>query len=409
MLACILERQVRELRYRNSLTVIAVAGSVGKTSTKLAIGQLLGEKLRVQHHEGNYNDRLTVPLIFFGHKQPGIWNIFAWMRLIGANTAMLEHEYPYDVVVVELGTDGPGQMKQFAYLNPDITVLTAITPEHMVNFRTLEAVAREETAVFGYSRRMLVHGDLVPSEYLAGFTYQTYGMGKKADFRVETSKSHLGSQFLQIYTSPGIIRATVRYIGRQGAECALAAAAVATILGLSAKDVEEGLRRLEPFAGRMRVLEGVKKSSIIDDTYNATPIAVQAALDVLYTSRTSQRIAVLGSMNELGGFSREAHEIVGAYCDPTKLDLVLTLGVDAGRWIAPAAKEKGCVVKSFMSQKACAAYVRKHLKDGAVVLCKGSQNGVFAEEVVKRLLSDPRDAVKLVRQSPWWMKQKRID
>lgn len=407
LLARVLERQVQELRYRHPVTVVAVAGSVGKTTTKLAIAQVLGTGLRVRYQEGNYNDRLTVPLVFFGHPAPSIWNLPAWLRIIGANIAMLEHDYPYDVVVVELGTDAPGQMKQFAYLQPDITVLTAIAEEHMVNFGTLSAVAKEEMAVFAYSRAVLVNVDTVDAGYLVGCDYQSYALHRAADFRAATSDFHLGGQKLQIRTSSGMLHAPIRYLGEQGAYAASAAAAIATRLGLDKAQIETALAGLEPFAGRLQVLRGVKGATLLDDTYNASPASMRAALDVLYASSASQRIAVLGSTNELGDYAREAHEQIGAYCDPAKLDCVVTLGVDAGRWLAPAARDRGCVVESFASQADCASYVRRRLKKQAVVLCKGSQNGVFAEEVVKQLLVDPRDASRLVRQSPSWMRQKR--
>ena len=111
-------------------------------------------------------------------------------------------------------------------------------------------------------------------------------------------------------------------------------------------------------------------------------------------------------MNELGSYAREAHEIVGAYCDPSKLDLVVTVGRDAKRWLAPQAKARGCQVHSFDNPFAAGAFVRKRLKTKAVILVKGSQNGVFTEEVVKLLLAHPADAEKLVRQSKQWMRVK---
>ena len=408
VLARVLEDQVIKLRLKHHITVVAVAGSVGKTGTKLAIAQLLGDSLRVRYEAGNYNDRLTVPLIFFGQREPSIFNIFGWLRIIGENAASVEHPYPYDVVVVEIGTDGPGQMRQFAYLKPDITVLTAITPEHMEYFKTLDAVAAEETAVFDYSKRVLVNGDDTPNRYVLGRQCTAYGMRGDASYayRATSRKSSLGGQTLLVKTPSGELESYVRYVGVQGATCALAATAVADMLGVPRRTIESSLARLEPFAGRMQVLDGIKHTKLIDDTYNASPVAVTAALDVLYSSRTKQRIAVLGSMNELGEYAREAHEEVGRYCDPRKLDLVVTLGRDAERWIAPTARKKGCVVHSFSSYTAAAAFVRKNVQEGAIVLAKGSQNGVFAEEVVKLLLAHPRDANKLVRQSAWWLRQK---
>lgn len=406
--AYVLEQQVIRLRLKHRFTVVAVAGSVGKTSTKLAVAELLGQHLRVQYQAGNYNDRVTVPLVFFGLTQPSLLNPFAWMRTFGAIAASLHHPYPYDVVVIELGTDGPGQMARFAYARPDLTVLTAISPEHMAFFGTLDAVAAEESSVFDYSHRMLVNTDLVAPKYLVGKEYVSYSQQKKTSrsYYGESSRLNLGGQFLQIHTPSGTIAAHTKFVGLQGASSVLAAAAVADLLGLKRPAIAEAIESLTPFAGRMQVLDGLKGSKVIDDTYNASPVAVKAALDVLYGAKTKQRIAVLGSMNELGNYSKEAHIEVGDYCDPKKLDLVLTLGRDAQRWLAPAARDAGCVVRSFTSQVACAAYVRKHMKQGAVVLAKGSQNGVFAEEVVKQLLAHPADARKLVRQSPDWLRVK---
>lgn len=408
IVANILEQQVVRLRLKHRFTVVAVAGSVGKTSTKLAVAELLGQHLRVQYQAGNYNDRVTVPLVFFGLTQPSLLNPFAWMRTFGAIAASLHHPYPYDVVIIELGTDGPGQMARFAYARPDLTVLTAISPEHMAFFGTLDAVAAEESSVFAYSHRVLVNTDLVAPKYLVGKEYIAYSQQKKTSrsYYGESSRFNLGGQFLQIHTPSGTVEAHTKFVGLQGASSVLAAAAVADLLGLKRAAIAEAIESLTPFAGRMQVLDGLKGSKVIDDTYNASPVAVKAALDVLYGAKTKQRIAVLGSMNELGGYSKEAHIEVGDYCDPKKLDLVLTLGRDAQRWLAPAARDAGCVVRSFTSQAACAAYVRKHMKQGAVVLAKGSQNGVFAEEVVKQLLAHPADVRKLVRQSPDWLKVK---
>jgi UDP-N-acetylmuramyl pentapeptide synthase len=408
VVARVLEAQVRQLRRRHHVTVVAVAGSVGKTTTKLAVAHLLGEYSRVRYQSGNYNDRVTVPLVFFGQTEPSLYNPFAWMRVFGENAAALHQPYPYDVVVVELGTDAPGQMKDFAYVCPDITVVTAVTPEHMANFGTLDAVAAEELSVFDYSKRVLINTDMVPSTYLTSKRFTQYSL-KTHDpqgYAARATKPSLHGQTLQVKTPKGSLTATVKYLGVQGASSALAAAAVADMLGMDHKALQYALGQLAPFAGRMQVLDGVKSTTLIDDTYNATPVAVQAALDVLYATTAPQRIAILGSMNELGTFAREAHETVGAYCDPQRLDLVVTIGADAKRWLAPAARAAGCQVYSCSTPYQAGRYVAKRLKPQAVVLAKGSQNGVYAEEALKPLLAHPRDVSKLVRQSRAWAKIK---
>lgn len=403
-----LEWQVRQLRARHRFRVVAVAGSLGKTSTKLAVAELLAHTgLRVRYQTGNYNDRVTVPLVFFGLSEPSLYNIVAWWKAFGTTQAEIAMPYPYDVVVVELGTDGPGQIADFAYIKPDVTVVTAVAAEHMEYFGTLDAVAAEELSVFQYSKRVLVNGDDIAGEYLAGLDFADYSMvSEQAKYSAKTKQKGLDGQTLTVRLPKGELQADVRHVGVQGAKIALAAAATANMLGVKKAAIAGALPQLAPFSGRMQILPGVKNTTIIDDTYNASPVSTKAALDVLYAAKAPQRIAILGNMNEMGDYSREAHQEVGAYCDPDKLDVVVTIGHDAKKWLAPEARARGCTVREFISPHDAGAYVSGKLQKGAVVLAKGSQNGVFAEEAIKHLLADPSDAAKLVRQSPYWIARK---
>jgi UDP-N-acetylmuramyl pentapeptide synthase len=404
----VLELQVRQLRARHQFKVVAVAGSVGKTSTKLAIAELLGQTLRVRYQTGNYNDRVTVPLVFFGLNEPSLYNPLAWIKVLGVTQSEIALPYPYDVVVVELGTDGPGQLEWFAYLKPDITVVTAVAEEHMEYFGTLDRVAAEELSVLDYSKQTLVNGDNIAAEYVAGREFSEYSLKSKQATYWATAKSKgLSGQKLEIRLPHGTLTADIQYLGDQGAKVALAAVAVADMIGVKQAVIAKGASKLRPFSGRMQVLPGIKGATLIDDTYNASPVAVKAALDVVYAARTGQRIAILGGMNELGDYSREAHELVGAYCDPKKLDVVVTIGNDAKQWLAPTARARGCTVISFDSPNDAGSYVSGKIQKNAVVLAKGSQNGVFAEEALKPLLADPSDAAKLVRQSPYWLTKKQ--
>lgn len=404
-----LERQIIQLRKKNKITVVAVAGSVGKTSTKLAIAKTLSGSKKVRYQEGNYNDRVTVPLIFFGHEQPGIYDIVGWRRIIRKNQQQLKKRYPYDVVVVELGTDAPGQLKQFAYLQPDILVLTAIADEHMEYFKTLEAVAAEELVPISFSEKILVNADDVPPEYMPQTTHLSYGL-EGGDYTAAKRKP-VGLQGQQMtFRLPGDkeFTAEVGTLGDQGAKIVLAAVAVADMIGVSTAKTKQALKAITPVAGRMQILAGKRGSLIIDDTYNASPVAVEAALDVLYNAPAKQRIAILGTMNELGQDSSMLHSEIGGYCDPSKLDLVVTIGREAAENLAPVAENQGCKVKSFVSPYDAGRYVAEHIKPESVILAKGSQNGVFAEEAVKILLANQNQARKLVRQSSYWMARKQI-
>ncbi len=402
--------QVRRLRQKNNFKLIAVVGSIGKTSTKYAIANLLKAKHTVCFQEGNYNDLITIPLVLFGHQTPALFNVFSWLKIFISNERQLRQPFPFDVAVLELGTDGPGQIKQFAeYLHLDIAVLTAIAPEHMEYFSTLNAVAQEEMSVFEFSDRLLANADLCSDKYLKMLPEPplTYGHDKAADYSI---KSKFSSQGLTLGVSKDrqvIVNASHASFAKTQLYSLGAAIAVADILGLSKLEIIKGLSFIEPVPGRMNRLEGINGSTILDDTYNASPVATIAALDTLYMLQAPQKIAILGNMNELGAYSKRSHIEVGNYCDPKKVDLIITIGPDANKYLAPAAEAKGCRVKAFDSPYEIAAYLKSRIKPQAIILAKGSQNGVFAEEAVKDLLAHKRDAYQLVRQSEHWLKIKR--
>ncbi len=410
ILCVIMERQVKALRSRHDFKVVAVVGSVGKTSTKLAISKVLGTTNIVRHQEGNYNDRLTVPLVMFGHNNPGLFNFLSWAKILLSNQKQIKGSFPYDVVVLELGTDAPGQIEEFAYINPDIAIVTAATPEHMEFFKTVEAVAKEELAVAKFSKKTIINIDDVPASSLASIAgYISYGTDKKAEYRVNLSNTSQGiPQKITIKTPDNSkLNSEINLLGFQGAKVALGAFTVACEFGMDDGEVAEALSSLEAFSGRMRILEGINGSIIVDDTYNASPAAVSAALDVLYKLDAPQKIAILGTMNELGDTSKQAHIDMGNYCDSGELDYVVTIGKDAQKYTAPAATKKGCKVASFDSPYEAGEFVKDKLKSGAVILAKGSQNRVFAEESLKTLLANESDEQKLVRQSNYWLKVKK--
>ncbi len=402
LISKILERQVRRLRKKHKFTVVAVVGSVGKTSTKLAIAEILKTQKSVRFQSGNYNDRLTVPLVFFGHENPTMFNLFTWIKIFRSNHKQIKCKHFYDVVVIELGTDGPGQIKEFEYIKPDIAVVTAITPEHMEFFDSLDDVASEELAVTKFSTKVIVNNDDINSKYLREIDKLiTYGL-KKADYKAEIV-SKKTKQMLKVDRDDLSINKEINLVGAQGAKAALAAVSVANELDLTQANILIGLGKLKAFAGRMNILSGIKSSTIIDDTYNASPAAVIAALDVMYSMKAPQKIAILGNMNELGKHSKKSHVQIGEYCDPKQLDWVVTVGPDANEYIASSAMAKKCKVKSFDSPYDVGDFVKEKLQSGALILAKGSQNKVFAEESLKVLLKNPEDITKLVRQSKSWL------
>ncbi len=406
----ILGWQVRRLVRKHPVSIVAVTGSIGKTSTKRAIAKLLATDKRVCYQDGNYNDIVSVPLIFFNKPIPSLFSPLAWLRTILSNEKKIYGEYPYDVVVLELGTDAPGQIQKFSkYLSIDLLVITAITPEHMEFFADLDAVAREELIAQTFSKVLLVNKDLCAQKYIDEINkeYYTYSIKELADYRT-TINSFEDNQYDISITIANGQSLSAQYKGVADVELysVCAASAVAHQLGIPAVKIIEGIGQLQAFNGRMKLLKGLSESLIIDDTYNASPVAVKAALDALYKSDAPQRIALLGNMNELGDYSARAHAEVGEYCDPNKLDVVITLGPDANRYLAEAAEKRGCKVERFNSPYEAGEFIKKAIKPGAVILAKGSQNGVYAEEAIKYFLADPKDEKQLVRQTPDWLSKK---
>lgn len=402
--------QVRRLRKKANPRIVAVAGSVGKTSTKHAIAKVLSQRFRVRTQAGNYNDIVTVPLVFFGKTNPpNVLNPLAWLRLLISNEIQLRRDYPYDLVVLELAPGGSSMADFAQYLSVDLAVITAITPEHMEYYDSLEAVAEEEKSVAGFSKVVLINSDMCDEKYLAFGRKDifTYGL-KTGDYRLQPDKfTGEGYNFSFAYDGKSLLSAFHPSIAESQLHAICAGLAVGHRFNLTSKELTAGLSQITSVEGRMNKLNGIKDSTILDDTYNASPEAVKAALDTLYKLPAPQKIAILGNMNELGKLSPESHTAIGEYCDPRQLDLVVTIGHDANKFLAGAAEKRGCTVRRFDNPVAAGLYVKDQLKAKAIVLAKGSQNGVFAEEAVKQLLASQKNVRHLVRQSPYWLNRKR--
>ena len=407
----LLEAKARKLLEKNKPKIIAVTGSVGKTSTKIAIATVLSEKYKVLAHYGSYNTPIALPLAMFDMHLPlQLRNPLSWFKVLRAMDKKLAEPYPYQVLVLELGADAPGDIEYFKkYLHPDICVVTAVSEEHMLTFGTLDAIAKEELVVTHFSDLSIINRDDIASEFTKyvpeNINIDTYGTSGIAEYHFLTESYEPGKGFTGKFVSPEFKeqKATLQLVGEHNVRAAIAAGAVGAKMGLTAAEVVAGMQKIQPVNGRMHLLRGMNNTTIIDDTYNASPLAVIAALQTLYVFPAKQRIAILGSMNELGSYSQTAHERVGGACDPALLDWVITVGDEARRYLAPAAEKRGCRVRSFDSPYDAGASVHQLMEQGAVILAKGSQNRVFTEEAIKILLHSTDEEQYLVRQTPDWL------
>ena len=405
--------QAKKILKAHNPLVVVVVGSVGKTGTKLAIAKVLQQKYRVRYQEGNYNVPLTLSFVLTGQQLPTLTNPFGWFMAWVHGQKYIYGNFPYDVVLLELGTDAPGDIIAFKdIVKADIAVVSAISEEHMEYFHNLEAVAEEELSVAHFAQKLIINKDDCNTDFIDLFVPNNipvinYGFTKRAHYAIQAKRNTHHSFDMMVTTpSKSAIHSHVSVAAEYGLKAVAAAIAVADVLQLTHKQIEKGVAAITPNAGRMRIFEGLNNTIIIDDSYNSSPLAAEAALHSLYGMQAPERIAILGSMNELGVVSQTAHEKIGSMCVPDKLSLVITIGDQANSFIAKQAEKQGCNVIRTHSPVKAGKVAAQNARPGALILVKGSQNGVFAEEAVKQLLANPSDINNLVRQSNFWMAKK---
>lgn len=412
---------VRRFLVNNSQTkLIGVSGSVGKTSTKFAIKNVLeagGKKVLV--HDGAFNDPLASIFVILEEPYPNAQSpislIKAFLRVRRASKRAVD----YDFMVLELGTDTPGEMVQFGkFLTLDYCVVSAITPEHMVNFKSFDDVTKEELQVTKYSKKIIANRDLVPKKYqgdlqggeaktvwfgTASLNEATIRAGKLVDIGLKTKREiRVGVAGKEVYIKSSLLHLHSGFV-------LAAALLVASECGVSMVAATAGLEDLEVAAGRGRLLAGKKGSIIIDDSYNNVGANVSiASLDLLYEFNTRRRIAVLGGINEMSSdIEQEAHTEVALHLKSKKLEEVVLIGSLAKKYYKPILAMSDIPFKWFANPYKAGNYLQSKLVAGMVVLVKGSQNGIYSEEAIKPLLQDQRDEALLVRQSKAWIEKKR--
>ncbi len=407
-------------RYRPH--VIAITGSVGKTTTKDAIFAALSEHLHVRKSEKSFNSEIGVPLTILGldnaWRNPfhWLWNIIQGLILIVKKT-----DYP-QWLILEIGADRPGDIRSIAqWLRPDIAVITSIPeiPVHVEYFDSPEAVLREKRALAEYLKpggKLIINGDDARMQELRstfhGIT-TTYGSAPTNDYHashdeiIYDGKAPVGIRFRVNHEGNSIPVSLTGALGRPRVYAALAALAAARSIGVDIVSASAGLAAWVPAPGRMRLLPGLRGSIIIDDTYNSSPAAALAALDTLASIQNGgKKIAVLGDMLELGKYSAGAHRTVGeraAACT----DLLATVGFRA-RAIGEAALDAGMPdinVRKYEQNESVRAgkELEPELQEGDIVLIKGSQS-MRMERTVLEIMAEPEKASdSLVRQDPEWL------
>lgn len=408
-------------------TVIGITGSVGKTSTKDAIFAVLSHRFRVRRSRKNYNTEFGLPLTIIGVDSPGS-NPFGWIRVIlrGCGLLVFREAYP-EILVLEFGVDRPGDMaRHLAVVQPKIGVLTAISPAHLSQFTSFDEYAAEKEqllAALPADGLAVINADVPRAADARGTATcpaTTYGLAPEADLRAVALEPKLdrprGSDGIavtgmtfKISWKGQIVPVFLREaISAPAAGSALAAVAVGMRLGMNVIDCVEGLDTFVPPPGRMRVIPGIKYTTLIDDTYNSSPLAASEALRTLAAielDEDDRRIAVFGDMLELGPASEQLHKDLGAETQSRGIDMLVTAG-ERARDIARGARDAGLnasAIQQFATPEEAGRWLQNQIKIGDVLLVKGSQ-GSRMEKVVKELMAEPLRAPQvLVRQDPPWV------
>ncbi len=359
--------------YRKSLAdlrVVGVTGSNGKTSTKDFIRQVLGGSDQVSATLGNLNNHIGLPL------------------------TILSTEPKQKAAVWEMGMSNPGEIEKLAEIAaPDIAVITHIGTAHIEFMKTREAIAAEKgmlvEAIDSDGVVILNANDDCSNDLAARSRARVVKAGiESGDVRAENLNATAEGTVFDLVANDERVSVNLPVAGRHMVGNALLAAAVAIEFGVSLDDIAGRLSGAELTGGRLqrRVVGGL---NFLDDSYNANPDSMRAALSTLDDIGTEgRRIAVLGRMAELGDLEQSEHRLLGEAAAKSTVEILVGVG-EAGELIAEGAKQSGredLVVKHFGDQKDAAAYLKAEASGDDLILVKGSRSA--AMEAVIRELED---------------------
>jgi len=396
--------------------IVMVTGSVGKTSTKDAVAAVLATSFNVRKSDKSFNSEFGVPFTILNVGNP--WgNPSAWVSIIKSACALLflPNHYP-NMLVLEVGADKPGDLTRILRIaTPDAVVVTRLPdiPVHVEAYASPEAVQEEEFSpayALAAAAPLIIPTRKPHLREMAKRTparVLTYGEDASATARVTRINFHKNHHVVEGMTAhvslageEGVVTVPGS-VGKVQVLPVVAAIATAHAFSISLPDALAALEQYAPPPGRGRLLRGKNDSLLIDDSYNASPVAVEEALDTLkHFPGAKRRIAVLGDMLELGRYSVQEHERIGTLAKSVA-DVLVTVGIRS-RVMAAAAGTADLV--QFDNAGAAASALGELIQPGDVVLIKGSQS-IRTERVVEALLADPADVTKLVRQDREWKKR----
>ncbi len=412
-----LASQAKRLLRKEKPFIVAVTGSVGKSTTKKAVGTVLGHDFKVRWSPKNYNTEFGVPLTVLGLETAGK-SAFSWLKNLTVGcwrSRFGVKSYP-DTLVLEMAADHKGDIAKLVRIaKPDIGIVTAVGESHAEFLGSVEEIAKEKATLIEALDEegvALLNRDDERVWQMRGKTKArvvSFGFHDEADVRAlpETvsytcwSDAGCGTHFKLAMNGTTMPITIPGSYGSPAIYAVLAAFAVGKERGMNMVRMAEALRSFVPPPGRLRYLKGIKGTTLIDDTYNSAPKSALLALDILMSlplrAADDKRFAVLGDMLELGQLSVEGHREVGRRVAESGVDYLILVGERVGDTEA-AAIEAGMPrdrVLHFSSNDDAGRFVQERMKQGDIVLVKGSRK-MQLERVVKELMGEPLFAAELL-------------
>ena len=389
--------------------VIAITGSVGKTSTKEAVYQVLHDKYGelVRKNYGNLNAEIGIPLTILGYEK--LPNKFMWpVFLFLARFRTKPKNYP-KYLVLEMGVEHAGDIKYFCSIaKPDIAVITSTSPAHVVNFQSTEQYRDEKISIINClkedGKAILNHDDPSLSKINKDNIVSVGIDNEKSEYRAENIKLSLSGTDYRICKTGYKLSIKSKLLGNQMIYSQMFALSLADLMQMPLVEASKSLEKMTPLPGRMSVIEGKNNTVILDDTYNSNPASAKMAVSFLNNiDYPYRKVAIFGNMNELGQHEKASHLELAGFLKG-KCDLAVFVGKNAGIMQETYGMKDSF---AFATRNDLAVDLEKIVKKDDLILVKASQNNNFLEEIVKKLMKNPKDAGKmLVRQGSEWRGKK---
>lgn len=353
--------------YRNTfkIPVVGITGSVGKTSTKEIIAAVLSGKWKVHKTEGNFNNEIGLPLTLF------------------------KLDETCEVAVIEMGMNHFGEIHNLTTTAlPEVAVITNIGTSHIENLGSREGILKAKLEILdGLNPHglLVINGDNDLLGNLKELPVQsvTYGLNPKNDYWADHITSEGMYTCADITTPNKTYKIRIKALGEHMVYNTLAAIAIAEHYELSEEEILKGLSSYQPAKMRMQISEVKNGMTIMDDTYNASPDSMKAALKVLMNYQTKGRkVAVLGDMFEMGEFAPQLHQEVGAFANEIQVDLLIAVG-ELAKYIEQGYKAVGGKnAYYFTTKEAFVAEMDKLIEKEDCILFKASR-GMHFETLVE--------------------------